>query len=48
MTLIICGIFKKKWYKLSYSQNRNGVTDVENKLRVTRGEWGRGKLGDGN
>ena len=28
----------KKWYKWTYLQNRNRVTDVENKLMVTRGE----------
>ena len=28
----------KKWYKWIYSQNRNRVTDVENKLMVTRWE----------
>ena len=28
----------KKWYKLTYLQNRNRVTDVENKLMVTKGE----------
>ena len=27
----------KKWYKWTYLQNRNRVTDVENKLMVTRG-----------
>ena len=37
----------KKWYKGTYLQNRNRVTDVESKLMVTRGErWGRDKLGD--
>ena len=29
---------KKKWYKRTYLQNRNKVTDIENKLMVTRGE----------
>ena len=28
----------KKWYKWTYLQNRNRVTDVENKLMVTGGE----------
>jgi len=33
--------FKKKWYKRTYLQNGNRVTDVENKLVVTReGSWG--------
>ena len=30
----------KIWYKWTYLQNRNRVTDVENKLTVTRGERG--------
>ena len=32
----------KKWYKGTYLQNRNRVTDVENQLMVTREErrWG--------
>ena len=30
----------------TYSQNRNRVTDVENKFMVTKGEEGRDKLGD--
>ena len=33
----------KKWYKWSYLQNRNRLTDIENALMVTRGEgWGGG------
>ena len=37
----------KKWYEWIYLQNRNRVTDVENKLTVTKGErGGRDKLGD--
>ena len=32
----------KKWYKWTYLQNRNRVTDVGNKLMVTQGERGRG------
>ena len=38
----------KKWYKWTYLQNRNRVTDVENKRMVTRGKvgWGMDKLGD--
>ena len=37
----------KKWYKWTYLQNRNRVTDAENKLMVTTGgKWGRDKLGD--
>ena len=38
---------KKKWYKWTYLQNRNKLTDIENKNTVTKGErsWGRDKLG---
>ena len=32
----------KKWYKWTYLQTRNRLTDIENKLMVTKGEW-RGK-----
>ena len=32
----------KKWYKWTYLQNRSRVTDVENKLMVTKGEMGGG------
>ena len=34
-------------YDTNDLQNRNRLTDVENKLRVTKGErgWGRDKLG---
>ena len=28
----------KKWYKWTYLQNRNTLTDIENKLLVTKGE----------
>ena len=28
----------KKWYKWTYLQNRNTVTDVENKFMITKGE----------
>ena len=40
---------KKKWYKWTYLQNRNRITDVENKLMVTTGGSrvrGRDKLVD--
>ena len=37
MISLIFGILKK-WYKCSYLQNRNRVTDVENKLKVTTGK----------
>ena len=37
----------KKWYKWTYLPNRNRVTDVKNKLTVTRGKGvGKDKLGD--
>ena len=32
----------KKWYKWTYLKNRNRVTDVENKLMVTKREEGEG------
>jgi hypothetical protein len=38
-TLLTCGILKR--YKQTYLQNRNRVTNVENKLMITRGKWGR-------
>ena len=41
MISLICGIFKK-WYKWTYLQNRNRVTDVENKFTVTEGKGGEG------
>ena len=37
MISLIFGILKK-WYKCTYLQNRNRVTDVENKLKVTTGK----------
>ena len=37
------GKLKKKWYKWTYLQNRNRLTDLENKLIVTKEErWGGG------
>ena len=36
----------KKWYKWTYLQNRNRVTDVENKLMVTSSWVEMDKLGD--
>ena len=39
MMSLICGILKK-WYKWTYLQNRNRLTDLENELMVTRGKWG--------
>ena len=35
----------KKRYERTYLQNRNRLTDIENKLMVTKGEGGRDKLG---
>ena len=37
--------YLKKGYKWTYLQNRNRVTNVINKLMVTRGEGGKDKLG---
>ena len=34
--------YLKKWYKRTYLQNRNRLTDTENKLTVTKGERGEG------
>ena len=31
--------FLKKWYKLTYSQNRNRHTDIKNKLRLPKGTY---------
>ena len=36
---------KKRLYKGTYLQNRNGLTDIEDKLMVTIGERVRDKLG---
>ena len=33
----------KKWYKWTYLQNRNRLTDIENKLIVARGDSGSGR-----
>ena len=35
----------KKWYKGTYLQNRNRLTDTENKPMVTKGERGWGGSG---
>ena len=37
----------KKWYKWTYLQNRNRLTDLENQILVTKGDSGGGgdKLG---
>ena len=34
---------KKKWYKWTYLQNRNRLSDLENKLVVSRGKDGGGR-----
>ena len=34
----------KKWYKWTYLQNRNRLTDFKNKLMVTEGERGWGGI----
>ena len=43
MKTLICGIYKKgsKWI---YLQNRNRLTDIENKLMITKGEGGDGYI----
>ena len=33
---------KKKWHKWTYLQNRNRLTDLENKCMVTKGQRGEG------
>ena len=48
MILLICGILKK-WHRWTYLQNRNKVTDIENKHGLLGGKAeaeGREKLGD--
>ena len=35
---LICGILKKKRYQWTYLQNRNRLTDIENKLMITKEE----------
>ena len=43
--LFIWGILKK-WYKWTYLQNRNRLTNIENKFMATKGErWRSNKLG---
>ena len=42
MILLICGILKKEWYKWTYSQNRNRLPDIENKLMASIGDSNRG------
>ena len=34
----------KQWYKETYLQNRNRLTDIENKLMVTKGQRGGDKV----
>ena len=47
--MLIYGILKKNiWYRRAYIQNRNRVTDVENKLTVTKGIVEKDKLGGWN
>ena len=40
---MICLWVKKKWYKLTYLQDRNRLTDIENKHTVTKVEKGEGE-----
>ena len=42
-TNTICGTFLKKWYKWTSSQNRNQLTDTENKPMLTKREEGVGE-----
>ena len=44
MILLVCGILKR--YKWTYLQNRNRVTDVENKLKLPKGKGGEGYIGN--
>ena len=44
-TTYMWNLKKKKGYKWTYTQKRNRVTDIENKLMVTKGEVGGDKLG---
>ena len=46
MTLLMYVESKKKLVQINLFKNRNRVTDVENKLMVTRGKGKRDKLGD--
>ena len=34
----------KKWYKLTYLQNKNRLTDRKQTYGYQRGKWGRDKL----
>ena len=39
---LICRIYLKKWYKWTYLQNKNRLTEIENKIMVTKGQaWRR-------
>jgi len=42
---ITCMWNLKKWYKWTYLQNRNRLSDTENRLMVTKGEEEKGKFG---
>ena len=42
---ITCMLNLKKWYKWTYLQDRNRLSDTENRLMVTKGEEERGKFG---
>jgi len=48
MNVIWCHLHVEsmKWYKWTYLQNKNRLTDIENKVIVTKGEkgFGRNKL----
>ena len=56
MTSFICGISKKIWYKWTYLQNKNRLTDLENEFMVAmvvggrrigeRKNRGKGRIGE--
>ena len=39
---LICGTLKNNTNDVLYIQNRNRLTDIEDKLMVTKREWGEG------
>ena len=45
MISLICGILKK-WFKWTYPQNRNRVTDIENIVMATKKDTQGGAGGD--
>ena len=43
--MLVCGIYKKKTYKLTYTQNRSRPTDIENKQGYQEGKGEKDRLG---